>query len=192
MKQIAIMGGTFDPIHIGHLLTALYILETKKFDEIIFIPCYISPLKTDQKSSSWLHRLNMLELAISKFEGFKYSDIEVKKEGISYTYNTLAELKNANTQINLIIGYDNYAVFDKWYKPEEILDMANVLVLNRVSRIKNSAIKHNFKDKFEFLDNPIIEISSTDIRNRVSLNKNIDLFVPAEVKEYIITNNLYK
>ncbi|MFH0733933.1 MAG: nicotinate-nucleotide adenylyltransferase [bacterium] len=192
MKQIAIMGGTFDPIHIGHLLTALFILETKKIDEIIFIPCYISPLKTDQTSSSSLHRLNMLELAISKFEGFKFSDIEVKKEGISYTYNTLTELKTLDTQINLIIGYDNYAVFDKWYKPEEIINMANVLVLNRVSGIKDTEIKYKFKDKFEFLDNPIIEISSTNIRNRVSCNKNIDLYVPCEVKEYIITNNLYK
>ncbi len=192
MKQIALMGGTFDPIHIGHLLTALYILEEKKFDEILFMPCYISPLKTDVKSSSSVHRLNMLKLAINKYKGFSFSDMEINKEEISYTYNTLVELKNSDVEINLIIGYDNYAVFDKWYKPESIFEIANVLVLNRVSKFDNFEIKHNFKDRFEFLNNPIIEISSTDIRNRVKLNKNIDFFVTSEVKDYINKNNLYK
>ncbi len=192
MNNIAIMGGTFDPIHYGHLITATYIKEKLNFDKIIFIPCYISPLKTNIKNSDSEHRINMLKLAIEGIQYFDYSDIEINNTEISYTYNTLNKLKNIYNKLNLIIGYDNYAVFDKWYNPEGIFELSTVFVLNRNIKLPDLNILHNYYSRFVFLDNPLIEISSTDIRNRIKTGKNIDFLVPEKVNDYIIKNNLYR
>lgn len=192
MNNIAIMGGTFDPIHHGHLITATYIKEKFNFDKIVFIPCYISPLKTNFKSSNSEHRINMLKLAIEGISYFDWSDIEINNPEISYTYNTLIKLKKHFNNLNLIIGYDNYAVFDKWYNPEGIFNLATVYVLNRQDKESKFTIMHNYQSKVIFIDNPLIEISSSDIRNRVNEGKNIKFFVPEKIDEYIIKNNLYR
>ena len=91
-NKIGIFGGTFDPIHYGHLITAQYVLEKRDLEKIFFIPCYVSPHKTNLVSSESEHRLNMVKLAISNIPFFDYSDYEIKSEGISYTYNTLLHL----------------------------------------------------------------------------------------------------
>ncbi len=192
MKSVGIMGGTFDPIHNGHLITATFIKEIIGFDSILFIPCYISPLKTDIKSLDSLHRLNMLKLAIKDISYFEYSDIELQNQQISFTYNTLLKLKNSYDKLNLIIGYDNYAVLDKWYNPEGILELANVYVLNRQINKEQYNITHQFSSKVTFIENPIIEISASEIRNRIKSGKDISFFVPDKVKDYIVQNNLYK
>lgn len=191
MKNVGIMGGTFDPIHIGHLITATFIKEEIGFDSILFIPCYISPLKTDIKSLDSFHRLNMLKLAIEDISYFEYSDIELQNKQVSYTYNTLLKLKNNYSKLNLIIGYDNYAVFDKWYNPEGILELANVYVLNRQINKNQYNITHHFGSKFTFIENPIIEISASEIRRRIKTGKDISFYVPEKVKDYIIKNKLY-
>ncbi len=185
------MGGTFDPIHNGHIETAKYIIENKKFDEFVFIPCYISPLKQDLHSSSTNDRLNMLKLALKDYPYFTFSDIELRKKEISYTINTLREFKKDDNELNLIIGFDNYALFEKWYLPEEILKISNVLVLKRNINSAELKINHSFNG-FEFVTNPIINISSTIIREMVSNNLSIDGLVPDEVKNYINLNKLYK
>jgi nicotinate-nucleotide adenylyltransferase len=192
MKKIGIMGGTFDPIHNGHLITATFIKENYDFDKILFIPCYISPLKTDINSSSSLHRLNMLKLAIEGVSYFDYSDIELQNPEISFTYNTLLKLNGDGLKLNLIIGFDNYVVFDKWYNPEGILELADIFVLNRNNDKSKVEIKHKYKEYFNFINNPLIEISSTEIRNRVNEGKDITYLVPNKVRDYILMNNLYR
>lgn len=192
MKKIGIMGGTFDPIHNGHLITATFIKENFNFDKILFIPCNISPLKTDINSSSSLHRLNMLKLAIEGVSYFDYSDIELQNPEISFTYNTLLKLKGDGLKLNLIIGFDNYVVFDKWYNPEGILELADIFVLNRNNDKSKVEIKHKYKEYFNFINNPLIEISSTEIRNRVNEGKDITYLVPNKVRDYILMNNLYR
>lgn len=184
------MGGTFDPIHNGHINTAKYIFEHKNFDKFVFIPCFISPLKQNLYSSSPEDRLNMLKLALKKYPHFSFSDIELKKKEVSYTINTLRELKTNDNELNLIIGYDNYALFDKWYLPEEILKISNVLVLRRAINLPELKVNHNYQG-FEFIDNPIVNIASTTIREMVSNNISIDGLVPDEVQTYIIDNKLY-
>lgn len=190
-NKVGIFGGTFDPIHMGHLITTRFVLEQHNLSKIIFIPCYVSPLKTNQFSSSPEHRLNMLKLAIENQPEFDYSDYEVIKGDISYSYDTICEMKKRYNEIELIIGYDNLIVFDKWKNADGIFKIADVVVMKRRNDIPNEKT-HNYYDKAVILDTPSIEISSTNIRERVKMNLPIDFLVPEKVKNYILINGLYK
>ncbi|NMB81143.1 MAG: nicotinate (nicotinamide) nucleotide adenylyltransferase [Ignavibacteria bacterium] len=189
-NKIGIFGGTFDPIHYGHLITAQYVLEKRDLEKIFFIPCYVSPHKTNLVSSESEHRLNMVKLAISNIPFFDYSDYEIKSEGISYTYNTLLHLSEKYESLELIIGYDNLLVFDKWNQPDEIIRLAKLVVMKRKTDIEEK--RNRFFNNAVLVDTPTIEISSTDIRERVRNNLPIDFLVPESVKKYIYEVNLYK
>lgn len=191
MNRIGIYGGTFDPIHVGHLITAQSVLEIRKLDKIIFIPSFISPHKTDRASSSSKHRLNMLKLAIKNYPRFDYSDIEIKEQKISYTINTLKILIKSYKHIDLIIGYDNLVTFDKWKDPDEIIKLVDLVVLRRKIK-KEPSKKNKYFDKAILVDTPLIEVYATDIRQRVRNNKSIDFLVPQKVMAYIYKHNLYK
>jgi len=190
MGKIGIFGGSFDPIHLGHLITTLYVLEKRGLDRIIFVPCNISPLKSEQFSSPH-HRLNMLKLAIDNFPQFGFSDYEILKGDVSYSYDTLLEMKKIHKNIELIIGFDNLLVFDKWRNPDGIFEIADVVVMKRNERYDPKTVNKYF-NKANILDTPAIDISSTEIRKRVKNNMPIDFWVPGKVKEYIFTNGLYK
>ena len=190
-NKIGIYGGTFDPIHIGHIITTRFVLEQRGLDKIIFIPCNVSPLKTSNFSSSPGHRLNMLKLAIEGFPHFDYSDYEINKGDVSYTYDTICEMKKRFDEIELIIGYDNLVVFDKWKKANEIFEIAKVIVMKRIND-RSHEKTHKYYDKAVMINTPSIEISSTEIRERVKNNLPIDFLVPDKVKEYILTNGLYR
>src|SRR3989339_624433 len=186
MKPIGILGGSFDPIHLGHLITSYDVLEKRNLEKIIFVPCHISPHKTDQKPTDDIHRLNMVNLAIEQYPYFESSDYEIRKGDVSYTYNTLLELKKTYDQIELIIGFDNLIVFDKWFRPDDILQLAKVVVMKR--EIDYIPAKHNkYFDSVILLETTLIDISSTEIRERVKNGASIDYLVPSKVKEYIST-----
>lgn len=189
--KIGIFGGSFDPIHYGHLITAIFLVESKKLDKLIFIPCHISPHKLEKEYASDEHRFNMIKLAIKDVEYFEASDIEIKKKDISYTIDTLRELKKIyrEDELFLIIGYDNLLVFDKWKDPDEILNLSKVLVLRRISSLPE--IKNIYADKVEIVNAPIIQISSSEIRDRLRANKTIKYLTPDSVIEYIFQNKLY-
>lgn len=191
MVKVGIYGGTFDPIHIGHLITAQSVLEIRKLDKIIFIPSYISPHKTDTNSSSPEHRLAMLKLAIKNYPYFDYSDIEIKNKGVSYTVNTLEILKKKYKYIDLIIGFDNLLTFHKWKDTDKILKLANLVVLRRKVR-KPTIRKNKYFSKAVILDTPLIEVYGTDIRQRVKNNMSINFLVTQKVMAYIYKHNLYK
>lgn len=188
---IGIFGGSFDPIHIGHLITTLFVKEKRNLDKIFFVPTFISPLKQNQTTTNELHRLKMIELAIENIDGFFVSDFELKQKNISYTIDTINEFKKTYNDIELIIGYDNFLVFDKWLKPDDILKKVKVVVMKRHNELQID--KNNFyRDKMIFVDTPTIEISSTEIRNRIKQNLSVDFFIPEKVKDYILKNGLYK
>lgn len=191
MNRIGIYGGTFDPIHHGHLITAQSVKELRKLDKIIFIPSFISPHKTGWKASESLHRINMLKLAIRNVPYFDWSDIEVKRENISYTIDTLLEMKKHYDEIELIIGTDNLETFDTWQSPEEIVKLATLLVLRRRTENKPES-KNIFIRGAVILETPRIDISGTIIRQRVKKGLPIDFLVPQTVMEYIYDSNLYK
>ena len=189
--KVGVFGGTFDPVHYGHLITAVAVKEIRSLDKIIFIPSFIAPHKTDRLSSSPLHRIEMLKLAIKGIPYFDYSDYEIKKEGVSYTIDTLKFLQNKYDDIELIIGYDNLLEFSTWKDPGGILKMIKLVVLKR--KVQNEPVE---KDKFyyasEIIETPTIEISATAIRKRVRNNLPINFLVPDAVMEYINYFNLYK
>ena len=189
--KVGVFGGTFDPIHNGHLITAVAVKELRSLDKIIFIPSFIAPHKIDRLSSSPMHRIEMLKLAIKGIPCFDYSDFEINKEGVSYTIDTLRFLRNTYDEIELIIGYDNLLEFSTWKDPDEILKLVKLVVLKR--KVFNEPVE---KDKFYYaskiIETPTIEISATDIRKRLRNNLPVNFLVPDAVMEYINHFNLYK
>jgi nicotinate-nucleotide adenylyltransferase len=190
MPKVGIFGGTFDPIHLGHLITAQSVREIRKLEKIIFIPAFISPHKSDAKTSSAEDRLNMIKLAIDGIPFFDYSDSEIKKGGVSFTIDTLRKLKNSYDELEFIIGYDNIFSFHTWKDPDEIMKLAKIVVLRR-----KSSHPPQFKDKYYnksvFVQTRGIEISATDLRERVKKGLPINFLVPPNVLEYIHNHNLY-
>ena len=191
MDTVGIFGGTFDPIHFGHLITAQTVLEKRKLSKIIFIPAYIAPHKIRYDYSAPEHRYKMTELAISSNPFFDISSFEIERDDISYSYNTLVELAKIYESLELIIGFDNLVTFDIWHQPDEILKIAKLVVLKRTYD-KEIKKPNKYFEKAEFVDSPTIEISSTEIRERVKNHLPIDFFVPKDVNNYILDNNLYK
>ena len=190
MSKVGIFGGTFDPIHHGHLITAQSVREIRELDKIIFVPSFISPHKKNINASSPEHRLDMIKLAIEGVDFFDYSDYEINKGGVSFTIDTIREFKKIYDDIEFIIGYDNIFKFHTWKDPDEIMKLAKVLVLKR-----KSSRPHPFEDKYVeqaiFVQTRGIEISATDIRMRVKKGLPIHFLVPEKVKEYIYNFNLY-
>lgn len=190
MGKIGILGGTFDPVHHGHLITAQSLVELRNLEKIIFIPCYISPHKTEIIHTDPAHRLNMLKIATKNVSYFDYSAIEINRAGISYSIDTLRELYTKYPEIELIIGYDNLEKFYTWKEPDEILKLARLVVMER--NIKRDFPKDKYFKAAEFVKTPTIDIKATEIRNRVINNLPIDFLVPEEVKDYIYQQKLYK
>ncbi len=191
MSRVGIFGGTFDPIHNGHLITAQSVKEIRELEKIIFIPAYISPHKQHAKASNARHRLNMLKLAMDEIPFFECSDFEIKQHTISYTIDTLKEFKKYYNEIDLIIGYDNIFQFHTWKDPDEIFKLANVVVLKRKSSHPIDYVDKYVESAY-FVETRGIEISATDIRNRVHAGLPIYYLVPEKVLEYINENKLYK
>ncbi len=190
-SKIGIIGGTFDPIHIGHLITAQYVLEQRKLQKIIFIPCNISPHKTAIKSTEPFHRLEMLRLALQDYPNFEYSSYEIDKGDISFTLDTLLEFKKTYSEIELIIGFDNLFSFDTWREPDKILELAKLVVMKRSFEKEVKQI-HKYFGEANYVQTPTIDISSTEIRKRIRNKQQITGLVPKEVKEYIKKFNLYE
>ncbi len=190
MSKVGIFGGTFDPIHLGHLITAQSVREIRNLDKIIFIPSYLSPHKVDVESTSPEDRLEMIKLSIAGIDFFDFSDFEIKREKISYTIETLIEMKKRYNYLEFIIGYDNIFQFHTWKDPDEIFKLAKIVVLKR-----KSSYPPPEKDKYykaaEFVQTRGIEISATDIRERVKIGLPINYLVTEEVKNYIYKNKLY-
>jgi len=191
MKAVGILGGTFDPVHLGHLITAQRVLELRNLEKIIFIPCNISPHKTEEKFSSPEHRLKMLGLALKEIPHFEYSEIELKRNGISYMVDTLTELKKNYPLLELIIGYDNIEKFYTWKNPDEIISLSKLIVMRRKID-KDVKVKDRFYNSAIFVETPFVDINATTIRNRVKKNLSIEFLVTPVVKNYIFKNNLYK
>lgn len=190
MAKIGIFGGTYDPIHLGHLITAQSVYEQRALEKIIFVPCFVSPHKVGLYTTDAEHRLNMVKLAVENSPHFDVSDYEINKGDVSYTLDTIQHFLSLGHEIELIIGYDNLLVFDKWKEPDKILELVKVLVLKRTPE-KTGGTINRFFEKVEFLDTPLIEISSTKIRERIRKGLSIDFLVPEKVKNYILQNNVY-
>ncbi len=189
--KIGIYGGCFDPVHNGHLITAETVKEMRNLDKIIFIPTYISPHKQSVKVSEAKHRVNMLHLAIERVPYFECSEIELNRKSVSYTVDTLRELKKKYDHIELIIGYDNIFKFHTWREPDEVLRLAKLVVLRRKLNIPREK-QNRFYRAAIFLKSPFIQISGSIIRKKIHDNLPINFLVPDKVQDYILKHKLYK
>ncbi|TGY42614.1 nicotinate-nucleotide adenylyltransferase [Clostridium sartagoforme] len=195
--KIGIIGGTFNPIHLAHLYIAYEAKCQLNLDKIIFIPTGSPPHKKDMEILEASLRYNMVYEAIKNYEDFEISDYEIEKKGLSYTFETLEHFKNDDNELYFITGADCLMDIEKWKYPEKIFKLCNFVVFNRAGyskknlRIQKEKIQQKFNTNITFLDIIDLEISSSIIRNRIKEGKRIDFFMPREVLEYIITNNLY-
>lgn len=186
--NIGIFGGSYNPIHFGHLIVAEEIREAYNLDKIIFIPVGIPSHKNELEISSF-HRFEMVKLAIKENNYFEISDIEISENRKNYTIDTLNKLKRMYIKDNLflIIGGDSAKNFHTWKNYKEILKNIKVLVFKRKDYTEITAY-----DNMDILNTKIIEISSTDIRERIGNNKTIKYLLPNLVEKYIYDNNLYR
>ena len=191
--KIAILGGTFDPPHIGHLILADTVITNCKYDKVIFIPAKIPPHKNISGKVSNDDRLNMLKLSIEDDERFLLDEYELNNEGVSYTINTLNYLyKNYDIEgkIGLIIGADLVRGFDKWKEPKKIAEISDITVVNREDE-KNLYKEHIDKYNIKVIMAPRIDISSSLIRDRIKEKKGFRYFISDKVYDYIVSKKLY-
>ncbi len=186
--KIGIYGGTFDPIHCGHLNLAQQMLEIHQLDEVWFCPVHISPHKLDEKAASVEHRLAMVNLAIAPFSRFKLLGIEAEREGPSYTIETLHWLlkNHPDDKFNFILGGDSISRFSEWKEPEEIMKFAPLLVGPRAC---NAELVMPPGVSITPLN--VMEISATEIRERTASNQPIHHLVPFPVADYIQEKKVY-
>lgn len=201
MERVGIMGGTFNPPHIGHFIIAETVRQEISLDKIIFIPTGRIGYKDSSNVASAEHRCNMLNMVIHENPAFELSDIEIKNSrNYSYTANTLLALKdiNKNRDYYFIVGADSLDYMDDWYKPEIIFSNCRVVCANRPGisalrlKSKKEKLEREFGADITFVDIPQVGISSSLIRNRVAEGKSIKYLTDARIEEYILLNGLYR
>ena len=197
--KIAMFGGSFNPIHNGHIMLANAFQKELSLDKVLIIPTYIPPHKQRDYSVSPQQKLEMCRLAVKDMPFAEVSDIEIKRQGASYTYMTLQELRKIypHDELYLITGADMFMTIHQWKNPEIIFQLAVICGVPRndddISHLqKQSDYLHSLGAKTKILDMNIITVSSTQIRNNVSHNKSISGMVNPDIENYIIKNNLYK
>ena len=192
MRRLGILGGTFDPVHSGHVLLAQFVRESLQLDEVLFIPAADPPHKLEHPSrASAEQRWRMVQLALEDCGGLSPSRIELDRPGKSFTVDTLRELSRIHPrdEFYLLIGADNLDQFPTWHAPEEIMTLCTVVVGSRTG----DCLADNLPGfvRVRRVNTPLFEISSTDIRRRVGEGKPIKCLVPERVEEYIYREGLY-
>ncbi len=200
MGKIGILGGTFNPIHNGHIMLADYCKSELGLEKVILIPTYTPPHKSAEGLVDSFHRINMCKIAVSEYDGFEVSDIETKRMGKSYSFETLTSLKELypNDELYLIVGADMFLTLDKWKNPGVIFSKATIAAVPRelsdyseLFEFYNSRLKP-MGAKAVILPKPVLQVSSSYIRANI---ENPDMILPLisrNVYRYIINNNLYR
>lgn len=188
--RTGIFGGTFNPIHLGHLALANYLCEENWVDELWFLITPQNPFKQEQTLLDNHLRMKMVEAAIADYPRFKASDFEFTLPRPSYTVTTLQKLSETypDREFVLIIGADNWAAFDKWKSPEEIFRNHRILVYPRPGYEINP---HELPAQVKAVNTPLLEISSTFIRESIASGKDIRYFLHPEVYRFIKQHQLY-
>ena len=191
-KKIGILGGTFDPPHIAHLIIAQEVLEKLKLDQVWFIPSHIPPHKRNKPVTNARQRWQMLKLALLGNRKFVASDMELRRKGISYTVDTLRRLnlQRPERKLYLILGSDNLKFLPGWKEPEEIFRLAQVVLVRRPGLKISRA--NSWAKKGVLIEASLLEISSSQIRERVKNGKTIAYWVPEMIRKYIERHKLYR
>ncbi|MCM1325676.1 MAG: nicotinate-nucleotide adenylyltransferase [Bacteroidales bacterium] len=200
MRKIGIMGGTFDPIHIGHLALAQFAMDEEGLDEVWFVPTGCSYMKKDREVLSSAERYEMTRLAALGNPRMRCLDIEIKRDGYSYSYETLEELKKEypGEEFFFLFGADCLFAIETWKHPERIFSNAKI-----IAAVRNGAdiadmgsqiekLRHKYGAEIKLLPFLNLEISSTDLRERVRNGKSIRYLVPDKVLYYIEEKGFYR
>jgi nicotinate-nucleotide adenylyltransferase len=200
--RIGVFGGTFDPVHLGHLIVAEQCREQAGLDQVLFVPAARPPHKPEGATAAFARRVEMLELALAGQPAFRVEELERDRPGPSYTADTLEELhaRQTGSEVFLILGADCLPDLPNWYQPERIVRLATLLVVNRIgspgwseeelSNILRMAPQSPLK--LQTVNSPLIEISSSDVRSRARDQRSLRYLVPRAVECYIENQNLYR
>lgn len=216
-QRLGILGGTFNPIHYGHLAAAEEVRDRLKLDQVLFIPSFLPPHKQDEEIPPAVQRLEMVRLATAGNPYFTVSDIEVKREGRSYTIETIEALRSTyrSAELFFITGLDSFLEIQTWHQWKRLLTLSAFIVLSRpgyrftdlakIDFLKDEASELAALDRGELMQAvirpgaftiylemiPHYDISSTDIRKRMREARTVKYLLPESVEHYIITNTLY-
>jgi len=193
--KLGLFGGTFDPIHLAHLIIAEWVREGLGLDRVLFVPADVPPHKTQRELSPAWQRLAMVRLATADSPFFVASDLEIRRGGISYTIDTVRAVRQlfavAADELFLIIGSDSLQEIATWREPEKIFAACQVAVVTRPGYDHDKA-PAEFAAKATFLATPLLDVSSSQIRERVKAGKSIRYLVPRSVERYIEEHGLYR
>lgn len=201
MNRLAIMGGTFDPIHYGHLVAAEAVRVGFDLDKVLFIPTGNPPHKKFKKITDAKHRYEMTVLATKNNPYFEVSRIEIDRVGTTYTVDTILQLKKIygeDTQLFFITGADALLEIHTWYNFEQLLNMCELVAASRPGfdqselEQKRQEIQSKYHKNIHVIEIPSLAISSTDIRERVRSNRPIRYLLPEEVQQYITEHSIYR
>lgn len=200
MKKIGIMGGTFNPIHNGHLMLAERSYQQYALDQVLVIPNKLPDYKDTDELLDARQRSEMVKLAIQPYSYMQYSDMELRRQGITHTVDTLMELNRQypDDQFYFILGADSLVHFEEWYQYREILKLAVILCAGRdglecekLDPIRENLLSQVPEARIAYLDTPMMDISSTDIRERIAQKEQVMNWIPKPVYQYIMENHLY-
>lgn len=197
--KIGIMGGTFNPIHYGHLFLAENAYEQVQLDHILFMPSNHPPHKKDVQIMSSNDRVTMVKLAIEDNPHFLLSELEVHREGMTYTVDTLTEMtrEQAEDEFYFIVGADSLINMPKWKNPLEVFKLCTIIAANREAmnrerlELQVEYLKKEYGARIILIDIPTIDISSRHIRERIQYGQSIRYYVPEKVAEYIKKQGLF-
>lgn len=200
--RIGIFGGTFDPVHVGHLVLAEQCREKCRLDEVWFVPAALPPHKLDAVISPAKNRVEMIELAIAGNPQFKVCPIELDRAGPSYTVVTLEQLhaEDPSRELFLLVGADSIREMPTWRQPQRILELATIVAVNRgrdlqADQVTQRQVIQSFgagaAERIEFVEMPAIDISASDIRRRVSEGRSLRYLVPRAVEMYLREQGIY-
>lgn len=197
--RTGIYGGTFSPPHIGHIGAARAFSEQMQLDELLIIPAAIPPHKSVDYPDDPQKRLEMARIAFSGVKNAKISDMEIARGGKSYTVYTLRELKREGRELFLLCGTDMIVTLDAWFMPEEIFELCTPVGIRRENDAEQAALiekklseyRERFGKEIPFIDAPTVEISSSELRERIENGLPTDEYLTAEIREYIEKNRLY-
>jgi nicotinate-nucleotide adenylyltransferase len=194
--RLGIFGGSFDPPHVGHLLAAVDAFEALQLDKLIFVPAAIQPLKSDVVATPAHLRLAMVKLLVGADERFAVDAVEIDRAGLSYTVDTLETFAQRFPKAErfFLVGEDAMAAFGAWKRPQQILTLARLAILRRPRGGEGAALERSSDQPNGTiaLATRLVDVSSTEIRERVRAGKSIKGFVPESVAAFIETERLYR
>ena len=201
VRRVGVIGGSYDPVHVAHLVVAESVREALSLDMVLFVPVGEQPLKQGQPVTASQHRIAMVELAVEGNPHFRVSRVDVDRPGPSYTVETLKLLREewaerGRTELWFIIGADSLLTLARWHDPTGILLQSRLAVVRRPGYLPDLGELEErvpkLQERVDWVDAPLMDISATDLRRRVAEGRSIRYRVPEAVREYIEKEGLYR